>query len=257
MSRVLLLAWFLIPIQSAAQYATDEVCNHLTEFENLSDSDLTEAEEYSDELWAETFSLSTGEDVDISQIFPEGWLKHSIQVQVATCYSSGKGTERDIEKAMAWLEEPAAANHGSARHILASIRLFSSDNPSLQRLGFEALEDEYLEGSAYAGGKLGWAYQRGLGVEPNQEKALELYNMAAKAGGTYWQYLLAHAYEMGYLGLEPDAEMSTYWLEYEPKIHYATYECWVTTYYKDGIFPQSNELHARYSGSCEEARHSK
>jgi hypothetical protein len=193
-----------------------------------------------------------GDEADLSDVFPNEWLKHSIRVQVASCYSSGKGTERDIEKAMAWLEEPAAANHRSARHILASIKLFSSGDRELQRQGFETLEQEYESGSAYAGGKLGWAYQRGLGVDPDQDKALELYNIVAERGGTYWQYLLAHAYEKGYLGLEVDAEKSAYWLEYKPKIHIALYECWVATYYDDGIFPPSEDLRTRYLKKCEE-----
>jgi hypothetical protein len=153
---------------------------------------------------------------------------------------------------MALLEGPAQSGYQSAVHILASLRLFKTDDPTLQRLGFEVLEQEYETGSAFAAGKLGWAYQRGLGVNPDRDKALELYEYAAKSGMTYWQYLLAHAYEKGYLDLEVDPDKAAYWVAYKPKVHIALYECWVASYYHDGTFPPNDDLQSQYQKTCDE-----
>lgn len=146
-----------------------------------------------------------------------------------------------------------AVGHWSAGHMLASIRLFALDDPHQQELGFRRLEAEYEDGSAYAAGKLGWAYQRGLVVEPDLERAIELYEEAARSGMTYWQFLLAHAHEQGYLGFTPSEEQALYWLNMQPKTHIAKYECWVANYYRDGIFPRNDEQLARHEALCEAA----
>lgn len=252
MLRLTVLALVSLPLSSFAQFAEDEFCANLAEIEDMSDSEVDEYAQWSEEYAAALIELIDGENGDPLEEFPDDWSKHGLRVQVASCYISGKGTARDIDKAMMLLDEPAEAKYPNAVHILASLRLFHTDDPSLQRLGFTALEHEYEVGSAFSAGKLGWAYQKGLGVDPDRDKALELYEYAAKRGMTYWQYLLAHAYEMGYLGLEPDLEKTAYWVSYKPKVHVALYECWVASYYADGTFPMNEELRARYQTVCDE-----
>lgn len=137
--------------------------------------------------------------------------------------------------------------------MIASVDVFQSGDPIRQTNGFKVLEREYADsGSAYAAGKLGWVYQQGFGVEQDLRKALELYNFAAERGMTYWQYLLAHAYEKGYLGLEVDEERAEYWRKFKPKVHVALYECWVSIHYQDGTFPKSDELARKYQKICDE-----
>lgn len=140
-------------------------------------------------------------------------------------------------------------NNASA-HILASQRVFDSKNPKMRELGFRQLKKEYENGSMYSAGKLGWAYQRGLGVDKDLAKAIELYEEAASHGMTYWQYLLAHAYREGYLGFEKNDEKYRYWLNYRPKVHVDTYECWVASYYRDGIFPENPSKESDYKRRC-------
>lgn len=144
----------------------------------------------------------------------------------------------------------ASLGHPSASHMLASMRLFGSSDPDERKLGFAALQQEFETGSCYAAGKLGWAYQRGLAVQPDMKRALSLYEKAADCGMTYWQFLLAHAYDEGYLGLPQDKEKAAYWLKKEPKIHVDKYECWVANYYRDGTFPRSDEKLVHYSAAC-------
>ena len=139
----------------------------------------------------------------------------------------------------------AALGNGTSsdisRHIAASIQLFNVDDPGAQRDGLHQLESEFQNGSAYAAGKLGWAYQLGRGVETNEPKAIALYEYAASRGMTYWQFLLSHTYEFGLLGLERDSERAQYWLTHEDKRYIAIYECWVADYYGMGIFPLMSE----------------
>lgn len=137
-----------------------------------------------------------------------------------------------------------------ARHILASIRLFATEDPKKQVLGFRQLQAEYEAGSAYAAGKLGWAYQKGRGTEADLARALELYEYAASRGMTYWQILLAHAYDEGYFGLSPSPERAAYWRERRPKIHIAIEPCWIASYYRDGTFPADAARVAAYERLC-------
>jgi len=252
MLRLIAIALSTFPFSSYAQYALDEVCNNLAEIGNWSEPEVDEFAQSVDEYIAALLSRMGGGDVDPTKVFPDDWSKHGFRVQVASCYIGGKGTDRDTDKAMALLEQPAAAGFPSAVHILASLRLFNTDDPSMQRRGFEVLEQEYKSGSAFSAGKLGWAYQKGLGVVPDRDKALELYEYAAQSGMTYWQYLLGHAYEKGYLGLDPDPEKAADWITYKPKVHIALYECWVASYYADGTFPSNEELQTKYQEICDE-----
>ena len=138
-----------------------------------------------------------------------------------------------------------------SKHILASWWLMNSNDPSLQKQGFNYLQEEYAQGSAYAAGKLGWAYQLGLGVEMDRTRAIELYEHAAKRGMTYWQYLLAHAYEKGYLGFVRSEERMSYWLNYEHKVHIDGYECWIAYFYQVGIYPRDTEAQKYNESICE------
>ncbi|WP_049721432.1 SEL1-like repeat protein [Gilvimarinus polysaccharolyticus] len=135
-------------------------------------------------------------------------------------------------------------------HVRASKLLFNSDDKNDHAEGFAILHSEYEKGSAYSAGKIGWAYQKGLSVDADLDKALELYDFAARRGMTYWQYMLAHAYEMGYLGLEKSDEQRDYWLSYKPKVHIDIYECWVEYYYSKGFYPENSDLEILYYEKC-------
>ncbi len=251
MRHLTLITLLTVSAATSAQFAEPEVCDNLDILDGMSDEELAEYQQWSDEYLVALLNLTEGEDSESSGPLLNDFAKHEMVVQIATCYIRGKGTERDVDKAIDLLQGPADAGYRSAVHILASLRLFSTDDPEQHRLGFAALEREYEEGSAYSAGKLGWAYQRGLAVEPDLQKAVELYEHAASNGMTYWQYLLAHAHEKGYLGLEVDEEQAAYWLNFKPKVHIDLYECWVANYYADGTFPSNEKLQAEYRQICE------
>lgn len=50
-----------------------------------------------------------------------------------------------------------------AGHMVASLKVFNSDDFSKQSEGLVLIRSEAESGSCYSQGKLGWAYQRGLG----------------------------------------------------------------------------------------------
>lgn len=137
-------------------------------------------------------------------------------------------------------------------HIEASRKLFQSDDETDRAEGFQRLLTESNEGSAYSRGKIGWAYQMGLGVKKDLDKAKLLYISAAESGMTYWQYLLAHAYQQGYLGLEKSEEKFKHWLNYQPKVQRAQYECWVANYYEMGLFPENDAIYTFNRKTCNE-----
>lgn len=67
---------------------------------------------------------------------------------------------------------------------------------------------------------------------------------------TYWQILLAHAYQEGYLGYPIDSEKSEYWRNFFPKVHRIVYQCQVASYYKDGTFPWNQEKYEENLAIC-------
>ena len=231
---------------------SDDICQNLAEIEANLDDVVAETE-----AWAEAFFAAIDEPgaraaAGLPPATSDDWVRHGWILQIAGCYVRGDGVDRDIEKAMALLEQPAAEGSSQAQHNLASLQLFRTDDPALHVRGVEQLSAEYENGSAFAAGKLGWAYQLGLGVEADLDRALTLYLHAARQGMTYWQYLLAHAHEQGYLGLALDPEYTDYWLAYELKVHYGVYECWVAHYYDMGIFPDNAEIEAEFRERCDQ-----
>ncbi|MEM7430383.1 MAG: hypothetical protein AAF351_00460 [Pseudomonadota bacterium] len=253
MGAMLVLVFGTVPAVGFSQMDADEVCDLLAEFESLSAVDYQVFESYAKEDLDRFFeSLNSSEGVD--SILPSGWLRNQTAMQMAQCYLTGRGTEKDVSKAIAILESPARAGHANSAHVLASIKVFNTDDAELQREGFLALQKEADAGSAYAAGKVGWAHAIGSGTEKDEARALELYFLAANAGMTYWQYLLAHAYEQGYYGLPIDPEQASYWREFEPKIHITIYECEIAGNYARGLYPSNTELQQYYLQGCEAKR---
>ena len=233
---------------SIAQYADEEACTLLASLDMPETDEIDRLERSTTDFFDEFRRANP----DLPKEFSEpqdGWLF----LIFADCYRQGVVVDKDRERSNRLLEISASQGNQQAAHMVASIKVFQSGDPEKQEAGVEFLHREYTEdGSAYAAGKLGWAYQQGYGVDQDLNKAIELYEYAASRGMTYWQYLLAHAYEKGYLGFEIDDAQSTYWLRFKPKIHVALYECWVATYYANGTFPENEELRAGFQKICDE-----
>ncbi|RRC96764.1 sel1 repeat family protein [Amphritea balenae] len=249
MNKLLSILLFLLSLSAHAQMEPHQLCYSISSYINLDDAAISELQSVTDKYYQKAFAQAPEIAKGFAKL-PDNWLKQSLLAGLATCYLEGINVEIDMEKGKQLLSEAAAIGSKEAAHRLASIRMLMSPDPEEKRLGFEYLNHEFAEGSAYAAGKLGWAYQHGFGVTPDINKALELYHYAAEKGMTYWQYLLAHAYEKGYLGLKVNHDKTSYWLNDVPKVHIAKYECWVANYYENGTFPQNEEEHQKYSEKC-------
>jgi len=250
MNKLIAVLLCLISLFAHSQATNVQICQNLDDFITLSDSDIAGLQSELDEYYQTVFSSIP----EVSKGFeglPDNWLKQSLLVRSAECYMRGISVKRDTSKAKGLLL--IAQNLGSrqAAGMLANLRLFESSDPNERKLGFDYYENEYNAGSAWAAGQLGWAYQHGFGVEADLQRALELYHYAAERGMTYWQFLLAHAYEKGYLGLKADAKKYEYWLDFEPKVHVDKYECWIANYYANGTFPKNEAEYVNYRLACD------
>ena len=213
------------------------VCDNIIPLEELKSHSYENEETQVSQYWSEVFSNSpTNSQWSLSE--SPGLLKQQIALEHGECYLNGSSNlSPDINKAIQYLEYAAELGSDNGANILAQLRLYYSKDYAIQKLGFEYLFEQYEAGSSFSAGKLAEAYQLGLGTEKDLREALRLYNIAAEAGNTYWQYLLAHAYREGYLGLPKSTDKYTFWRDYQPKIHLLTYECEVLNFYKRGIFP--------------------
>jgi TPR repeat protein len=59
------------------------------------------------------------------------------------------------------------------------------------------------QGNAFAQNKLGWMYQKGIGVPQNQNEAVKWYRLAAEQGSALGQFNLGFAYQNG-IGVPQD-----------------------------------------------------
>jgi len=67
------------------------------------------------------------------------------------------------------------------------------------------------QGDAAAQFNLALMYHRGLGVAPDEQKAVQWYQKSAANGYTKAQEFLAAAYREGWFGLEKNAQKAEYW----------------------------------------------
>ena len=72
-------------------------------------------------------------------------------------------------------------------------------------------QDLAAEGDAQAQFNLGLMYHGGLGLPRNEEKAVDLYQRAAKGGYSAAQAYLVVGYEEGWFGLPRDSGKAYYW----------------------------------------------
>lgn len=137
-------------------------------------------------LSAEQLYLKTAQEGDSYAMYKLG-----------DAYLKGIGTDKNIEKAIAWLEKAAEAGNDNAMFELG---LIYYSRQEIERDYSKTLE--YFVESAQAGNKMamynvGRMYHQGNGVEVDGIKAVEWYEKAAQKGVTKAMNQLAQMYYMG------------------------------------------------------------
>ena len=112
-------------------------------------------------------------------------------------YRDGEGTQRDLEKAVAYLDE--AADHGDTEALLQAGLAHDRGGWANQDYARSVACYRLLDEHGYASGTtcLGRMYAGGNGVAKDERKAVELYEKAAKQGETRAMVLLAIALQDG------------------------------------------------------------
>lgn len=113
-----------------------------------------------------------------------GWQEAA--VSLALLYQEGKGVAQDIPRAVALYQGPAEAGHPRAQNNLGLIYTRGEGGVAQDyALAVEWYEKAAERGLAVAMTNLGVMYENGFGVDPDEERAKELYRLAAKvsAGG--------------------------------------------------------------------------
>jgi enhanced entry protein EnhC len=160
---------------------------------------------------------------------------------LGTYLSEGDGVDQDLEKGQSYLQQAADAGFSYANLNLAILKqqkgeAFLPDLDKALALGNSAagllLADYYFnatnepehikqaqgiyqkfaeKGDKEAQLKLAYALEHGLGVTQDFNNAQMWYTLAAEQGQPLAQYLLAHLYQLGWLGSQPDYAEAKKW----------------------------------------------
>ncbi|PKK65907.1 kinase-like protein [Rhizophagus irregularis] len=123
------------------------------------------------------------------------------QLDVGYCYAIGLGTKKDLKKAFHWYEK--SANNGNIVAIYDLALMCKDINKDYDRafeLFKKSAEGKYSHGIMM----LGRCYDNGIGTKIDKQKANELYQRAvkmyqkaARSGDAVAQYYLAYMYKNG------------------------------------------------------------
>ena len=132
------------------------------------------------------------------------------QYQLALCYDSGAGVEKDTEKLKYWLETAALNGHVKAQYTIGMIYYanFNKDDDEKAARFFTLAAEQGDVGSQL---QLGILYDRGKGVKKDERAAFCWYLKAAEQGNTTATYLVGIDYYQG-TGVDKNYKEAARWL---------------------------------------------
>lgn len=135
------------------------------------------------------------------------------QYKLAHFYMDGYGVEKDLRKAMYWLDRSARAGYRSAQIDLADMYFNGTvDNQPYYAHALKWYEKAGQQGSAYAMAMAGKMYYKGIGTDRNYEVAFTWLLKAAQNGDVESQHLVAVMYRFGH-GVERSYLHAYVWYE--------------------------------------------
>lgn len=135
------------------------------------------------------------------------------QYKLAQFYMDGYGVEKDLRKAMYWLDKAARNGHRSAQIALADLYFHGTvDNQPYYAHALKWYEKAGNQGSAYAMAMAGKMYYKGIGTDRDYETAFKWLLKAAQNGDVESQHLVAVMYRFGH-GVERSYLHSYVWYE--------------------------------------------
>ncbi len=102
--------------------------------------------------------------------------------EVGLMLSNGRGTERNLEKAVTLFQAAAEKGDAAAKMALANCYLSAKGVAKNEKRAVELLQEAADEGNVRAMNRLGTCYHHGTGVRKNIAKAVELFARAADLG---------------------------------------------------------------------------
>ncbi len=126
---------------------------------------------------------------------------------LARLYAAGEGVAQDKDKAIDLFLQAAAQGNTYAYNNLGY--LLAEDGEADRALPlFQASAEA---GDVYGYNNMGYAYQRGIGVEPDLDRAIEWYERAARGGQPNAPINLGFIYRDGGPGVEADLQRAAFW----------------------------------------------
>ncbi|MGD9852168.1 MAG: tetratricopeptide repeat protein [Nitrospirales bacterium] len=129
-------------------------------------------------------------------------------------YFHGWGTEIDMHKGCEWQRKAAAQGHAWGVHMAGGCDFDGEDGPKNPAKGVvmfkRVLEMGNSAAAAAANNRLGWAYEKGVGVERDLRRAADYYRRSAENGYMHGQFNYASVLEHG-IGVERNEAESLRW----------------------------------------------
>ncbi|WP_427846221.1 relaxase/mobilization nuclease domain-containing protein [Desulfitobacterium hafniense] len=120
-----------------------------------------------------------------------------LQYRLGQMLYTGTGIDKDVIKAVGYLESSAKLGNVYAQYLLAKIYLEADSSQENVEEALEWMEKAADNGNAQAQYALGKLYRDGNHVEENNVKAVTYFKLSAEQGNQYAQYTLGKLYLEG------------------------------------------------------------
>lgn len=132
----------------------------------------------------------------------------SAMLNIAICYRTGIGRDKDIDKAISWYRLAADNNNFKAMNDLANIYLFEIKDQNHYSEARSLLIKSAASGSSLSNFSLALVYLNSLGVEPSlMDKAIDYFEKSANYKHEASTITLAIAYCLGEFGATKNSEL--------------------------------------------------